>query len=34
MFKLFQRVVRKEMEDNTFRPRDRAFATRAFGKDI
>jgi radical SAM superfamily enzyme YgiQ (UPF0313 family) len=34
MFKLFQRVVRKEMEDNTFRPRDRALASRAFGKDI
>jgi len=34
MFMLFQRVVRKEMEDNTFRPRDRALATRAFGKGI
>jgi len=32
MFKLFQRVVRKEMADNTFRPRDRTLASRAFGK--
>jgi radical SAM superfamily enzyme YgiQ (UPF0313 family) len=34
MFKLFQRVVRKEMADNTFRPRDRALASRAFGRDL
>lgn len=34
MFKLFQQVVRKEMEDNTFHPRDRGLATRAFGKAV
>ncbi|MDF1592202.1 MAG: radical SAM protein [Desulfobacterales bacterium] len=34
MFNLFQRVVRKEMADNTFRPRDRALASRAFGRDL
>ena len=34
MFKLFQRVVRKEMADNTFRPRNRALASRAFGRDL
>ena len=34
MFKLFQRVVRKEMEDNTFRPRDRSLAKAVFGKPI
>jgi len=34
MFKLFQRVVRKEMADNTFRPRDRALASRAFGRNL
>jgi radical SAM superfamily enzyme YgiQ (UPF0313 family) len=32
MVKLFQQVMRKEMEDNTFRPRDRALAGQAFGK--
>ncbi len=32
MFKLFQRVIEKEMADNTFRPRNRALASRAFGK--
>jgi radical SAM superfamily enzyme YgiQ (UPF0313 family) len=32
MFKLFQQVVRKEMADGTFRPRDRALAKAAFGK--
>ena len=34
MFKLFQRVVRKEMEDNTFRPRDRARAKDVFGRTL
>jgi radical SAM superfamily enzyme YgiQ (UPF0313 family) len=34
MFKLFQRVVRKEMEDNTFRPRDRARAKAVFGRPL
>jgi len=34
MFKLFQRVVRKEMEDNTFRPRDRARAKDVFGRPL
>ena len=32
MFKLFQQVIRKEMEDDTFRPRNRALAKKAFGK--
>jgi radical SAM superfamily enzyme YgiQ (UPF0313 family) len=32
MFKLFQRVIEREMADNTFKPRDRALASRAFGK--
>jgi radical SAM superfamily enzyme YgiQ (UPF0313 family) len=34
MFKLFQQVVRKEMADNTFRPRDRSLAKAVFGKPI
>jgi len=34
MFKLFQRVTTKEMADNTFRPRNRALASRAFGKAL
>jgi radical SAM superfamily enzyme YgiQ (UPF0313 family) len=34
MFKLMKRVVEKEMADNTFRPRDRALASRAFGKAV
>jgi radical SAM superfamily enzyme YgiQ (UPF0313 family) len=32
MFKLFQQVVRKEMADGTFRPRNRALAKAAFGR--
>ena len=32
MFKLFKQVVEKEMADNTFVPRDRNMAGRAFGK--
>jgi radical SAM superfamily enzyme YgiQ (UPF0313 family) len=34
MFKLFHRVVQKEMADGTFRPRDRSLASSAFGKKI
>jgi radical SAM superfamily enzyme YgiQ (UPF0313 family) len=34
MFKLFQQVVRKEMQDNTFRPRDRSLAKAVFGKPL
>jgi hypothetical protein len=34
MSKLFYRVIRKEMEDNTFRPRNRALASSAFGKGV
>jgi radical SAM superfamily enzyme YgiQ (UPF0313 family) len=34
MFKLFHRVVMKEMADNTFRPRDRDLTSRAFGKKL
>ncbi len=32
MVKLFQQVVRKEMNDNSFRPRDRKLAGQAFGR--
>ena len=32
MFKLFQKVVQKEVADNTFKPRDRDLAGQAFGK--
>jgi hypothetical protein len=32
MAKLFQQVVKKEMADNTFRPRDRELAGQSFGK--
>ena len=34
MFKLFKQVVSKEMEDGTFRPRDRDMAAQAFGRNI
>ena len=34
MFKLFQRVIQREMATNTFRPRNRALASRAFGKEV
>ncbi len=34
MFKLFERVTKKEMADNTFRPRKRELRARAFGKEI
>jgi radical SAM superfamily enzyme YgiQ (UPF0313 family) len=33
MAKLFQQVVRKEMADQTFRPRNRAFAGQTFGRE-
>jgi len=34
MFRLFQQVVRKEEADNTYRPRKRSLASRAFGKSV
>ncbi|MBI9083724.1 MAG: radical SAM protein [Desulfobacterales bacterium] len=34
MFRLFQQVVRKEMADGTFRPRDRDMAQKAFGRPV
>ena len=34
MFKLFHRVVQKEMADGTFRPRDRSLASVAFGRKV
>lgn len=34
MFRLFQQVVRKELEDNTFTPRNRSLTKKAFGKPI
>ena len=34
MFKLFKQVVSKEMEDGTFKPRNREMADQAFGKDL
>ncbi|MCK5071502.1 MAG: hypothetical protein KAR01_13195 [Desulfocapsa sp.] len=34
MFKLFKQVVSKEMEDGTFKPRNRDMADQAFGKDL
>ena len=34
MSKLMQKVIVKEMADNTYRPRNRALATRAFGRDL
>jgi radical SAM superfamily enzyme YgiQ (UPF0313 family) len=33
MAKLFQQVVRKEMADNTFRPRNRELAGQVFGRE-
>jgi radical SAM superfamily enzyme YgiQ (UPF0313 family) len=32
MFKVFREVVRKEIQDDTFRPRNRAMTSRAFGR--
>ena len=34
MFKLLQQVSRKEMQDNTYRPRKREFASQAFGEKV
>ena len=34
MSKLFPQVVRKEMADNTFRPRQRALRQQAFGRSV
>ena len=34
MFNLFQKVVRKEIADNTFRPRNRKLGKKAFGKVV
>ena len=34
MFKLFYNVVAREMEDGTYRPRNRALANKSFGKDV
>lgn len=34
MYNLFLRVIRKEMADNTFRPRDRKLARSAFGRNL
>jgi radical SAM superfamily enzyme YgiQ (UPF0313 family) len=34
MFKLLQQVTRKELADNTFRPRDRSLASSAFGRKL
>lgn len=34
MFNLFQKVVRKEIADNTYRPRNRRLGKKAFGKAI
>ena len=34
MFKLFSNVVLREMEDGTYRPRDRKLANKSFGKDV
>jgi hypothetical protein len=33
MVKLFQQVVKKEMADDTFQPRDRSLAGHSFGRD-
>lgn len=34
MFKLFSKVVLREMEDNTYRHRDRSLVNKSFGKDV
>lgn len=34
MFKLFTKVMLREMEDGTYRPRDRKLANKSFGKDV
>jgi hypothetical protein len=33
MARLFQQVMRKEMADNTFRPRNRELAGKVFGRE-
>jgi hypothetical protein len=33
MVKLFQQVVKKEMADNTFQPRDRSLVGQSFGRN-
>ena len=34
MMRLFTKVMLREMEDNTYRPRDRRLANKSFGKDV
>ena len=34
MFKLFTQVMLREMEDGTYRPRDRKLANKSFGRDV
>ena len=34
MFKLFTNVVLREMQDGTYRPRNRKLANKTFGKDV
>ena len=34
MFRLFCNVAMREMEDGTFRPRDRKLANKSFGRDV
>ncbi len=34
MFKLFSKVMMREMEDGTYRPRDRRLVNKSFGKDV
>jgi radical SAM superfamily enzyme YgiQ (UPF0313 family) len=34
MFRLFSKVVMREMEDNTYRPRDRKLVNKTFGRDV
>lgn len=34
MFKLFSKVMMREMEDGTYRPRDRRLINKSFGKDV
>ena len=34
MFKLFTQVMLREMEDGTYRPRNRKLANKTFGKDV
>lgn len=34
MFRLFCNVALREMEEGTYRPRNRALANKSFGKDV